>query len=61
MVGPSTFMPMRAVSKKQGFVSASTCEAEMVALAFGLHSEGLLLVDLWESVFTVGTQKESGA
>ena len=61
VVGPSTFVPSCAVSKKQGCVSACTCEAEMVALAFGLRSEGLPLLDLWESAFVVGAHKGSGA
>ena len=48
VVGPKTFVPISALSKKQGCVSESTCEAEIVSLAFGLRSEGLPALNMWE-------------
>ena len=48
VAGPTTFVPISAASKKQGYVSTSTCEAEVVSLAFGLRSEGLPALEKWE-------------
>ena len=47
IVGPRTYFPITAVSKKQECVSLSTCESEMVSLALGIKSEGLPAMDIW--------------
>ncbi len=48
--GPHTFVPLTFISKKQGAVSHSTTEAEMIALELALRQELLPFLDLWEAV-----------
>ena len=48
-IGASTFVPLIAISKKQGCVSTSTCESEVVAMSLGIK-ETLPVLDLWEAV-----------
>jgi len=48
LVGPNTFMPLAAVSKKQTCVSHSTPEAELVAIDLAVRAEGLPALDIWE-------------
>ena len=50
LVGPNTFFPLHGASKKQGCVSHSTTEAEIVAADFGLRTEGIPAVSLWETL-----------
>ena len=50
VIGPRTFVPLSAISKKQGCVSESTCESEIASLAYGLNSEGLPGLDLWQDL-----------
>ena len=45
--GPRTNFPMAAVSKRQGCVSHSTPEAELVALNHGLRTVAYPALDLW--------------
>ena len=54
LVGPNTFCPLSAVSKKQSCVSDSTPEAEIVALDLAVPSEGIPAILLWEAL----TQKQ---
>jgi hypothetical protein len=48
--GPNTWFPLAAISKRQGCVSASTPEAELVAAAHGLRTVMLPQLDLWERI-----------
>jgi hypothetical protein len=48
LIGPSSFVPLGAVSKKQTRVSHSTPEAELVAADLAVRAEGLLALTLWE-------------
>ena len=50
LVGPSTFAPLCAISKTQSAVSHSTAEAEVIALEYGIRSEGLPAQDFWHDV-----------
>ena len=50
IAGPTTFFPVVTLSKKQGCVSTSTCESEIVAMSVGLR-EALNVMDVWEVVF----------
>ena len=58
IVGPTTFFPVVTLSKKQGCVSTSTCESEIVAMSVGLR-EALHVMDLWEVVFDMFSKKAS--
>ena len=51
LVGPNSFFPLAAVSKKQTAVSHSTPEAEIVAAAAALRTIGLPALDLCDCVF----------
>ena len=46
--GPMTFCTLSGCSKKQGNVSKSTPEAEIVSASYGLEKTGLPALDLWE-------------
>ena len=48
IVGPTSFVPLAAVSKKQTSVSKFTPEAEIVAIDYGLSKRGLPALSLWE-------------
>ncbi len=50
ILGPNTMVPLTYISKKQGAVSHSTTEAEMIALELALRQELLPFFDLWEAV-----------
>jgi len=50
LVGPTSFVPLAGVSKKQTSVSKSTPEAEIVAIDHGLAKHALPALSLWESV-----------
>ena len=50
LVGPTSFMPLAAVSKKQTSVSKSTPEAEIVAIDHGLSKHALPALSLWENI-----------
>ncbi len=43
-VGPHTYAPIVSTSKKQGCVSTSTCESEVVAMNLGLK-EAMSILD----------------
>ena len=55
LVGPRTYVPITAVSKKQTSVSKSTPEAEIVALDHGVAKEGMPLAQLWQFAIGQGT------
>ena len=63
MVGPRTFVPITWLCKKQGAVSHSSSEAEIVSLDAGLRLEGIPSLDLWDQVAEVfkGTVNTSQA
>ena len=48
LVGPKTFLPLTATSKKQSATSHSTPEAELVAADHAVRMEGLPGLILWE-------------
>ena len=50
LVGPNTFYPLNAISKKQTCVSHSTPEAELVAADAAMRIEGLPSLTLWETL-----------
>ena len=50
IVGPTSFVPLAAVSKKQTSVSKSTPEAEIVAIDHGLAKHAIPALSLWENI-----------
>ena len=48
LLGPNTVFPLAGQSKKQGCVSHSTPEAEIVAADHAMRTSGLPSVELWE-------------
>jgi len=53
IVGSHTFVPITWVCKKQGAVSHSSTEAEVIALEACLRMEGLPCLNLWDLVIDV--------
>jgi hypothetical protein len=53
LFGPNTFVPISWLCKKQGAVSHSTSEAEVIALDAGARLEGLPALALWDIVIDV--------
>ena len=60
IVGPRTYVPIVAVSKKQTCTSHSTCEAEVVAFNTGLKA-ALPIMDLWEAIMPYFSPAKAGA
>ena len=50
LVGPNTFVPVSWLCKKQGAVSHSSTESEVISLESSLRQEGLPALMLWEIV-----------
>ena len=50
IVGPTSFVPLAAVSKKQTSASKSTPEAEIVAIDHGLAKHAIPALSLWENI-----------
>ena len=50
LVGPTTFFPLAAHSRKQAAVSHSTAEAEVVAAEDSMRELGVPALDLWETI-----------
>ena len=50
LIGPHSFFPLAAISKKQTATSHSSPEAELVALTMALKDEGIPALDLWEII-----------
>ncbi|CAE6962770.1 unnamed protein product [Symbiodinium sp. CCMP2592] len=48
LLGPRSFMPLNALSKKQTSVSKSTPEAEIVSLDHAVYKLGLPALSMWE-------------
>ena len=53
LVGPNTYVPINWMCKKQGAVSHSTAEAEVISLDAGLRLEGIPTLTLWSLVIDV--------
>ena len=48
--GRRSFFPLGSVSKKQGCVSHSSVEAELVSCNFGVRTVGIPALDLWQTI-----------
>ena len=48
LVGPNTWVPITWLCKKQGAVSHSSSEAEIIALEAALRAEGIPALMLWD-------------
>ena len=59
LVGPNTFVPISWLCKKQGAVSHSSTESEVISLESSLRQEGLPALMLWDVVVRV-FQRPSG-
>ena len=53
IVGPSTYVPLSWICKKQTAVSHSTSESEVIAMDAGVRMEGLPGLLLWDLVIEV--------
>ena len=51
VIGPTSSMPLSALSKRQSCVSHSTPEAEIVAAGVALRTEGVPGLQLWDRLF----------
>ena len=58
VVGPRTFVPITWVCKRQGAVSHSSTEAEVIALEAALRMDGLPSLMLWELILEVYGNKK---
>ena len=56
VVGPHTFAPITWMCKKQGAVSHSSTEAEIISMDACVRLEGLPALDLWSMVIEVFSQ-----
>ena len=50
LTGPGTYFPLSGQSKRQGCISQSTTEAELVAASHALRSSGLPLLNLFDTM-----------
>ena len=50
IMGPTTNFPIQGISKRQGCVSHSTPEAEIVATSYALRMVGLPALQLWHTL-----------
>ena len=53
IVGQNTFVPITWICKKQGAVSHSSSEAEVISLDTGVRLEGIPALSLWDQVIEV--------
>ena len=60
LVGPNTFVPISWICKKQGAVSHSSSEAEVIALDAGVRMEGIPALILWDEVISVFSDNKVG-
>jgi hypothetical protein len=58
IVGPNTFCPISWLCKKQGAVSHSSAEAEIIAMDAAVRLEGLPALYLWDLVIDVFASKD---
>ena len=61
LVGPNTCVPISWTCKKQGALSHSSTEAEIIALDMGLRMQGSPTLELWEEILAVMTRQERKA
>ena len=57
LMGPRTFVPLSWMCKKQGVVSHSSTEAEVVSLETAVRLEGIPALMLWSEITEVFTDK----
>ena len=57
LLGPHTFAPLTWACKKQGAVSHSTTEAEIIALDASIRCEGIPMIMLWDCIKEVFSGK----
>ena len=50
LIGPNTFVPISWICKKQGQISHSSTEAEVISLDAGLRLEGIPAISLWDEI-----------
>ena len=60
VVGPRTFVPITWVCKRQGAVSHSSTEAEVISLEAALRIDGLPCLMLWELILDVYSNTSAG-
>lgn len=53
LIGPRTFVPLTWMCKKQGAVSHSSTEAEVIALEMAMRMEVLTGLQMWDAVIDV--------
>ena len=53
LVGPNTFVPISWMVKKQGQISHSSTEAEVISLDTALRLEGIPAIALWDEIVEV--------
>ena len=53
LIGPRTFVPLTWMCKKQGAVSHSSTEAEIIALEMAMRMEVLTGLQMWDAVIDV--------
>ena len=53
LMGPNTYVPISWFCKKQGSVSNSFTESELISLDAALRMEGVPALDFWETVIDV--------
>ena len=53
LIGPRTFVPITWMCKKQGAVSHSSSEAEVIALEMAMRMEVLTGLQMWDAVIDV--------
>ena len=58
LVGPKTYVPLSWMCKKQGAVSHSSTEAEIIALDAMIRLEGLPGLHLWSQVVETMSQSK---
>ena len=51
--GPNTYVPISWFCKKQGSISNSSTESELISLDAVLRTEGIPAIDFWEIVLDV--------
>ena len=61
LIGPNTFVPLGHLCKKQGAVSHSSTEAEVVALDACLRMDGIPALLLWDQVLQTCAPKATKA
>ena len=53
LVGPHTYVPLTWICKKQGAVSHSSTEAEVISLEALMRLEGIPALNLWNQILEV--------